>query len=154
MPVVEQQATAQTHGQPSDSIGLRKVRRRFRWPIDLSVQMCSRCFLVRIAAFFPVYEETSLSLSHGNGTFWFPCFALFATFSTWVKLYAPTESFFGTLKRECTHRQSYQTQVQATQSIFDYIETFYNRKRRHSAQGYLSLFAFERRTRKEPELNV
>jgi putative transposase len=63
---------------------------------------------------------------------------------------APTESFFGTLKRECTHRQNYQTHVQARQSIFDYIETFYNRKRRHSALGYLSPLAYEQQKRKEP----
>ena len=63
---------------------------------------------------------------------------------------APTESFFGTLKRECTHRQSYQSHAQARQSIFTYIEAFYNRKRRHSALGYLSPIAYEQQNRKEP----
>lgn len=67
---------------------------------------------------------------------------------------APTESFFGTLKREWTHRHTYHTQSQARQSIFDYIETFYNRKRRHSALGYLSPVAYEQRNRKELETNV
>jgi transposase InsO family protein len=67
---------------------------------------------------------------------------------------APTESFFGTLKREWTHRHTYQTQSQARQSIFDYIETFYNRKRRHSALDYLSPVAYEQRNRKELETNV
>nr|WP_083815190.1 IS3 family transposase [Ktedonobacter racemifer] len=67
---------------------------------------------------------------------------------------APTESFFGTLKREWTHRQNYQTQTQARQSIFDDIETFYNRKRRHSALGYLSPVTYEEQNRKEPVTNV
>ncbi|GHO90776.1 transposase [Reticulibacter mediterranei] len=67
---------------------------------------------------------------------------------------APTESFFGTLKREWTHRHHYQTQTQARQSIFDYIETFYNRKRRHSALGYLSPVAYEQLNRKELETTV
>ncbi|GHO71935.1 hypothetical protein KSC_108270 [Ktedonobacter sp. SOSP1-52] len=67
---------------------------------------------------------------------------------------APTESFFGTLKRECTHRQSYQTVAQARQAIFDSIEIFYSRKRRHSALGYLSPLAYEQQRRKEQETNV
>jgi putative transposase len=67
---------------------------------------------------------------------------------------APTERFFGTLKRECTHRQSYQTTAQARQAIFDYIEIFYNRKHRHSALGYLSPLAYEQQRRKEQETNV
>lgn len=56
---------------------------------------------------------------------------------------APTESFFSTLKRELVYRESYRTREEAKQSIFEYIELFYNRKRRHSTLGYVSPFQFE-----------
>jgi len=56
---------------------------------------------------------------------------------------AITESFFGTLKRELIHHCSFLTMQQAQSRIFRYIEGFYNRKRRHSAIGYLSPERFE-----------
>jgi putative transposase len=56
---------------------------------------------------------------------------------------AMMESFFATLKSELVNQQSYATREQARQSIFEYIEVFYNRKRLHSALGYLSPEAFE-----------
>jgi putative transposase len=56
---------------------------------------------------------------------------------------AVMESFFGTLKRELIHHESYATRQQATCSIFEYIEVFYNRQRKHSSLGYLSPQAFE-----------
>jgi len=56
---------------------------------------------------------------------------------------APMESFFGTLKTEWVDRHSYRTHAEARLSIFEYIETFYNRKRRHSTLGYLSPVAYE-----------
>ncbi|MEZ4600152.1 MAG: IS3 family transposase [Syntrophotaleaceae bacterium] len=56
---------------------------------------------------------------------------------------AITESFFGTLKRELIHHVSFLTRQQAQSRIFRYIEGFYNRKRRHSAIGYLSPERFE-----------
>jgi len=49
---------------------------------------------------------------------------------------AVTESFFHTLKTELTHHEKYQTKIQARQSLFEYIELFFNRKRIHSALGY------------------
>jgi transposase InsO family protein len=58
---------------------------------------------------------------------------------------APMESFFATLKSELTHRRRYSTRAEAKADIFEYIETFYNRRRRHSALGYLSPLEFERR---------
>jgi transposase InsO family protein len=58
---------------------------------------------------------------------------------------APVESFFGTLKQELVHRCSFTTRQHARQEIFDYIEVWYNRKRRHSALGYLSPEEFEKR---------
>ena len=56
---------------------------------------------------------------------------------------AAMESFWSTLKRERVHRHQYATREEATQSIFEFIEVFYNRKRRHSALGYLSPEQFE-----------
>src|SRR5436190_9677951 len=48
------------------------------------------------------------------------------------------ESFVGTLKEECVERQSYQSRAEARSSVFEYIEMFYNRQRRHSSLGYVS----------------
>ncbi len=57
---------------------------------------------------------------------------------------APVESFFASLKRELVHDEQYTTREQAQASIFEYIEAFYNRVRRHSSLGYLSPAEFER----------
>jgi putative transposase len=56
---------------------------------------------------------------------------------------ACTESFWATLKTELVHHEHYQTREQARQSVFEYIEVFYNRKRLHSSLGYQSPEAFE-----------
>ena len=48
------------------------------------------------------------------------------------------ESFFSTLKRELVHGERYRTRDEARLSIFEYVEVFYNRKRKHSALGYRS----------------
>jgi putative transposase len=56
---------------------------------------------------------------------------------------AVTESFFGTLKGEYVERACFQTRGQARQTIFEYVECFYNRIRRHSSLGYLSPIAHE-----------
>jgi transposase InsO family protein len=57
---------------------------------------------------------------------------------------APMESFFASLKKELVHHEDYQTRAQARASIFEYIETFYNPKRRHSSLGFLSPVNFEK----------
>ncbi len=49
---------------------------------------------------------------------------------------APMESFFASLKKELVHHQRFVTRAQAQAAIFEYIEVFYNRQRRHSAIGY------------------
>lgn len=49
---------------------------------------------------------------------------------------APSESFFHTLKTELTYHRRYKTREEAKQEIFEYIEVFYNRQRRHSTIGY------------------
>ena len=59
---------------------------------------------------------------------------------------ACVESFFGTLKRELVYHRRYATREEATQDIFEYIEVFYNRKRRHSTLGYDSPAEYEART--------
>jgi len=56
---------------------------------------------------------------------------------------APMESFFGSLKTELVHHCHYLTQAEAKTSIFEYIELFYNRFRRHSALLYLSPVNYE-----------
>jgi putative transposase len=57
---------------------------------------------------------------------------------------APMESFFATLKKELVYDEDYHTHQQARGSIFEYIESYYNLKRRHSALGYLSPVEFEK----------
>jgi putative transposase len=56
---------------------------------------------------------------------------------------APMESFFGTLKSEWVHHHVYHTRDEAKADVFYYIESFYNRRRRHSALDYLSPEAYE-----------
>jgi len=56
---------------------------------------------------------------------------------------AVVESFFSTLKRELVYHSKYQSHEEAAQSLFEYIEVFYNRRRRHSTLGYLSPLEFE-----------
>lgn len=56
---------------------------------------------------------------------------------------ALVESFFHTLKTEHVYHHRYTTRAEARQSIFEYIEMFYNRVRRHSTLGYRSPVSFE-----------
>ncbi len=56
---------------------------------------------------------------------------------------AVAESFFATLKVEFIHESLFRTRSQATTEIFEYIEVFYNRMRRHSFLGYVSPQEFE-----------
>jgi len=57
---------------------------------------------------------------------------------------APMESFFASLKKELVHHEDYQTRAEARASIIEYIEMFYNPKRRHSSLGYLSPADYEK----------
>jgi transposase InsO family protein len=56
---------------------------------------------------------------------------------------AVVESFFGTLKSELVHRRRYRTRAEARADVFEWIECWYNRRRRHSSLGYLSPEQFE-----------
>jgi putative transposase len=58
---------------------------------------------------------------------------------------AVAESFFQLLKRERVRRKAYATRDEARQDVFDYIEMFYNPKRRHSFNERLSPVEFEKR---------
>lgn len=58
---------------------------------------------------------------------------------------APVESFFSLLKRERIRRRIYRTREEAKADIFDYIECFYNRRRKHAYLGYISPVEFETR---------
>ena len=59
---------------------------------------------------------------------------------------AVVESFFATLKRERIKRRKYRTRDEARADIFDYIERFYNRQRRHGYIGNISPVEYENRT--------
>jgi len=60
---------------------------------------------------------------------------------------AVAESFFATLKVELVYQCQWRNRAQARSAIFEYIELFYNRRRRHSSLGYLSPIDFENRRR-------
>lgn len=55
------------------------------------------------------------------------------------------ESFFLSLKIECTNCKVYSTRDEACADVFDYVERFYSPRRRHSKLGYLSPMKFETR---------
>ena len=58
------------------------------------------------------------------------------------------ESFWGTLKEECLKQEIYSTQKEAKGALFEYIEVYYNRKRRYFSLGYLSPVDYEKQERK------
>ncbi len=64
---------------------------------------------------------------------------------------AVAESFFNLLKRERIRRRTYKTREEARQDVFDYIEMFYNPKRKHARNGMLSPVEFERQRKLRPE---
>ena len=57
---------------------------------------------------------------------------------------AVCEAFFATLKKELIRRRSWPTRRELQSAVFDYIESFFNRRRRHSTLGYLSPHEYER----------
>jgi hypothetical protein len=58
---------------------------------------------------------------------------------------AMAESFFATLECELLDRRRFKTQAEARMAVFEFIEGFYNPRRRHSSLGYLSPVDYERR---------
>ncbi len=63
---------------------------------------------------------------------------------------AVAESFFATIKKELIHRRSWPTKAELRTEVFDYIEVFYNRQRRHSTLGQLSPADYETSTLSRP----
>ena len=61
---------------------------------------------------------------------------------------AVAESFFASLKLELVYQVQWRTRAEARTAIFEYLELFYNRRRRHSSLGYLSPVEFERRNQR------
>jgi putative transposase len=64
---------------------------------------------------------------------------------------AVAESFFATLKKELVHRRSWPSRRELTTEVFEYIEAFYNRVRRHSTLGMLSPADYESGTLSNPD---
>jgi transposase InsO family protein len=62
---------------------------------------------------------------------------------------AVAESFFATLKTELVYQRRFATRREAREAIFEFIEVFYNRQRRHSSLGYLSPMDYEMKFEKE-----
>ncbi len=62
---------------------------------------------------------------------------------------AVMESFWATLKEECFHTNCFKTRKEAKGAIFEYIEVFYNRKRKHSSLGYVSPVEYEQQEKQE-----
>jgi len=56
---------------------------------------------------------------------------------------AVAESFFATLKKELIHGRSWPSKAELRTEVFEYIEIFFNRRRRHSTLGFLSPAQFE-----------
>ena len=64
---------------------------------------------------------------------------------------AVAESFFATIKKELVDRRRWPTRAELRTEVFDYIETFYNRERRHSRLGQRSPVEFENSTLSDPD---
>jgi len=62
---------------------------------------------------------------------------------------AVAESFFATIKKELIHRRSWPTRAELSSEVFDYIEVFYNRQRRHSTLGQRSPVDFEKAAQRD-----
>jgi transposase InsO family protein len=67
---------------------------------------------------------------------------------------AVMESFFGSLKEECVGSTVYPSHEQARRSLFEYLEVYYNRQRRHSTLGYVSPLIYEQRGNQQTLRNV
>jgi transposase InsO family protein len=64
------------------------------------------------------------------------------------------ESFYHTLKTEHVYFEHYNTREEAKRSIFEYVEVFYNRKRRHSTLGYISPVNFEKQWQQQSGISI
>src|SRR5215213_2642932 len=89
---------------------------------------CERMLHLRARGFAPLTDHGVVCSMSRSGNVWDN---------------AAMESFFSSLKTERTARKVYRTRDQARADVFDYIECFYNPRRRHSTIGYLSPVEFE-----------
>ena len=67
---------------------------------------------------------------------------------------APAESLFGTIKSELVYLNRYETRDEARQAVFEYVEVFYNRLRRHASLGYLTPAEFKKRYFQEKQFKA
>ena len=67
---------------------------------------------------------------------------------------AAMESFFGSLKEECVGNAIYPSHEQAHRGLFEYLEIYYNRIRRHSALGYVSPLVYEQLGKEQTKKNA
>lgn len=67
---------------------------------------------------------------------------------------AAMESFYHTLKTEHVYFEHYKTREEAKQSIFEYVEVFYNRQRRHSTLGFVSPMVFEKQWQQQSGVSL
>jgi putative transposase len=67
---------------------------------------------------------------------------------------AVIESFFGSLKEECVGSTIYPSHAQASRALFEDLEVYYNRVRRHSALGYVSPLVYEQLGEQQSAQNV
>jgi putative transposase len=67
---------------------------------------------------------------------------------------AVAESFFATLKKELVHRRSWPTRRELGSAVFEYIEAFYNRERRHFTLGMLSPAEYERTQERQSPIKM
>ena len=67
---------------------------------------------------------------------------------------AMIESFWATLKEECSEKKIYSSRDEARGAIFEYIEVYYNRKRKHSSLGYLSPVSYEKQGEQRKQENM
>jgi putative transposase len=67
---------------------------------------------------------------------------------------APAESLFGTIKTELVYLNRYETRAASRQAIFEYVEVFYNRLRRHASLAYLTPVEFKQRYFQEKQLET
>jgi putative transposase len=66
---------------------------------------------------------------------------------------AVCESFHASIKKELLHRRSWPTKAEARTAVFEYIETFYNQRRRHSTLGYLAPALYEEQYQEQARQN-
>jgi len=65
---------------------------------------------------------------------------------------AMMESFWATLKEECCGQTIFSTRIEAKAAVFEYIEVYYNRRRRHSSLGYISPVDYEEHGKQRKEV--